>query len=459
MSGLSPARLAAYRIVLHVERNESYAHETLNKIFKTEKLDERDKAFATRLAYGVIAYKGTLEELIARFSNQSKKTKPEISCALQISLYEIFFEGQKDFVAVNQGVELVKEVAPYAKGFANALLRRAVREEHQFPWGDPKKNSDALARLVGLPQWLIDTLIGQYGIEKTTEIAQALNEPSQLFGAVPPWVSTLDEAQKRFAREDVVMHPFDEALPFAVEFDEPSDALKTTLIAKRHVLVVDAAAQLTVALVGAQSGQDILEIGAGRGTKSLLVAASARAKGAPLNLLAAIDIHTFKSELLAKETKRLALNEIQTLTADASSFDALKNVLPENALFDTVLIDAPCTGIGTLRRHVDKRWRLKPNDSAQLAQLNKKLLCANADFVKPGGKIIYATCTIINEENQKVLEDFLNSEIGSSFEIEPIKSSLVPRNWEKFISQEGTFQSLPETSGPDGHFIAVLRRK
>lgn len=460
MSTLSPARLAAYRIVLEVEKNEAYAHETLNRVFRNIKLDDRDKAFATRLAYGVIAYKGVLEAMIQRFSNKPQSTKIEVSCALQIALYEIFYEGQKEFAAVNQGVELVKKVAPFARGFANAILRRAVREKDAFPWGDPAKQSDALSRVVGLPQWLLDTLIKQYGMTAATDIADALNEPSELFAAVPEWVGSLDETKARFKKEDVVAHAYAPELPAALVFDEPAQALQSPLISNRHVLIMDAAAQLTVKLASAQPAQRILEIGAGRGNKSLFLASTARALGTPLEVIHAVDIHAFKSDLLEKEARRLSLSEIKPVTADATKLDAMKEQLSsDEGSYDAVLIDAPCTGVGTLRRHVDKRWRLKPNDSKQLAKVNAQLLWTNAHFVKPGGKLIYATCTILTEENEAVLEGFLKSEIGAQFSIETIAATDVPKQWEKFIQPEGTFQSIPEIGGPDGHFIAVMKRR
>lgn len=459
MSTLSPARYAAYRVVLDVEKNEAYAHETLNRVLRNIELDDRDKAFATRLAYGVIAYKGVLEAMIQRFSNKPQATKIEVSCALQIALYEIYFEGQKEFAAVNQGVELVKKVAPFARGFANAILRRAVREKENFPWGDPEKQSDALARVVGLPQWLLDTLIKQYGFEQATHIAEALNEPSELFAAMPVWVGTKDEIIARFEKECVAAHAYAPEIPTALVFDEPAKALQSPLIAKRHVLIMDAAAQLTVKLSDALPKKRILEIGAGRGSKSLLLASMARNAGTPLELLHAVDIHQFKTDMLRKEARRLSLKEIVPVTSDATKLDAMKAALKsEEKTYDTVVIDAPCSGVGTLRRHVDKRWRLKPNDSKQLAKVNAQLLWTNAHFVKPGGKLIYATCTILTEENEHVLEDFLKSELGADFKIEALATNEVPKAWEKFIQTEGTFQSMPEIGGPDGHFIAVLKR-
>lgn len=458
MGALSPARSVAYKVIFNVEKNESFAHETLSRELEKAHLDERDSAFATRLAYGVIAYRGTLLELIKRLSSKKQMPAPEVSCALQIGLYEIFIDHQKDFVAVNQGVELVKKVAPYARGFANAMLRSATRIRDEFPFGDPATRSDALARQAGLPQWLVDQLVAEYGYEQTVAMTQAFNEPPSLFAAVPAWSGEKQALIEAFARQKVEAVAVSDALPFALELKNPSQAVKTSAVTKRHVLLMDSAAQLTVKLADVRPGQSVLEMGAGRGNKSLMLASSARAQGGPAAAIVSADLHAFKSDLLAKEAKRYNIKEITTQTFDGADLQAAHEALGDK-LFDTVVIDAPCSGVGTLRRHIDKRWTLKATDSRDLARLNAQLLWTNAHFVKPGGKIIYATCTMFNEENGAVVSEFLKTEMGASFTLEPIKPSGVPHGWERFIGEQGTFQSIPEIGGPDGHFIAVLRRK
>lgn len=458
MGALSPSREVAYKVVLTVEKNDAFAHETLSRELDSAHLDERDKAFATRLAYGVIAYRGTLLDLIKRLSTKKQMPASEVSCALQIALYEIFIDNQKDFVAVNQGVELVKKVAPYARGFANALLRSATRLRPDFPFGDATKQSDALARQEGLPQWLIDQLVAEYGFETTAQMARAFNEPPSLFAAVPVWSGTKESIIEALGRQGVEAVAVSDALPFALELKNPALAVKTAAITKRHVLLMDSAAQLTVKMADVRPGEIVMEMGSGRGNKSLMLASSARFHGGPAQQIISVDLHAFKSDLLAKEARRLNLSEISTQTFDGTDSNALKDHLKDTKV-DTIVIDAPCSGVGTLRRHIDKRWTLKPTDSRDLGRLNAKLLYANAQFVKPGGKIIYATCTMFNEENGQVIADFLKTDRGADYTLEPIAATDVPSGWEKFISEEGTFQSIPEIGGPDGHFIAVLRRK
>lgn len=458
MGALSPARSLAYKVILYVEKNDSFAHETLSRELERANLDERDRALATRLAYGVISYKGTLLDIIKRLSTKPQMPTPEVSCALQLALYELFIEKQKDFVAVNQGVELVKKVAPYARGFANALLRRATTMRDEFPFGDPATSSDALARLEGLPQWLVDKLISQYGFEKTRDMTRAFNEPPTLFAALPVWSGSFDEMIDYLKRQGVNASAVSPKLPFALHLQEPAQAVKTGAVQKRQVLLMDAAAQLAVKMADVKPDQRVLEIGAGRGNKSLLLASSARSHGAPAAHIVSVDLHAFKSDLLSKETTRLGITEIETKTFDGSDLEAAKNQLGEE-LFDVLFIDAPCSGVGTLRRHLDKRWSLKPTDSASLAQLNEQLLATGAHFVKPGGKIIYATCTMFNEENSEVVERFLSSEPGQAFSLAPMHADDVPAGWERFIQTNGTFQSIPEIGGPDGHFIAVLTKR
>ena len=171
--------------------------------------------------------------------------------------------------------------------------------------------------------------------------------------------------------------------------------------------------------------------------------------------MAAVDLHSFKLEALSKVAASLGLTSIETIAADATSPEPFKGIDEGSA--DVVLIDAPCSGLGTLRRHPDRVWRAQPSEIESLAALGSALLERCALLVKPGGFVVYSTCTVARRENEDVVEGFLASEVGRQFEPAPL-GGIVPREWDRFVSEAGWFRSHATVGGPDGHFVARLKR-
>jgi 16S rRNA (cytosine967-C5)-methyltransferase len=224
---------------------------------------------------------------------------------------------------------------------------------------------------------------------------------------------------------------------------------------KGLVVAVDACAQLVVALVDPRPGSTVVEVGAGRGTKTLLLQAAAVGTGGPANLYA-VDSHEFKAQLLAERLGRYGVPGVHILVGDATDFSAIDGA-PEAGTVDAVLVDAPCSGLGTLRRHPEKRWRVEPADIESLAVLGSKLLAEAARLVRRGGFVVYSTCTVAERENAGVVSAFLDSDAGSGFLVDSIAGQ-VPEAWQRFVTEEGFFRSLPSVDGPDGHFAARLVR-
>ncbi|MBK5211733.1 MAG: hypothetical protein JJE36_05405 [Coriobacteriia bacterium] len=455
---LSPGRKVAYEVVRKVHAGDSFAHETLSQQLKYAKLDARDAAYATRLSYGVISYDGTLDEILSRLCEKPNHIKPKVRDALKIALYEIFIEEKRDYAAVDQGVELVKSVHPHSSGLANAILRSAIKLSSDFPFGDPATDVEALARAYGFPLWLTKRFVDQFGMSRTETVLAAFNQAPPFYLAVPSWYGEVDTAITALEKEGVVVSLLDPLLPRALKVSNPAIAVAGELVGTRRLFTIDAAAQLVVKLCDARAEETIVEIGSGRGTKTLLLASEARLSGSAAARVIGIDSFEYKSMITLEQALRYGLSEVSVQTVDARDADALIEAVGGSNVADTVLIDAPCSGIGTLRRHVDKRWRLSESDIAALAEISMELLMAASHLVKPKGKIIFATCTMAKEENAEVVQKFLESPQGSSFEIEQIRASELPESWESFITEEGFFQSIPLDDGPDGHFIARIKR-
>lgn len=446
----SRARSLARQVVSRVRERDAYAHETLDTLLKRSELGPRDVAFATRLAYGTISARGTLDEIVAARLAPGSSLQPVVSDCLAVSTYEILFLSTPKRAAVNEGVELVRAVQERAAGLANAVLRRIAESADDFPWGDPATDVVALARLHAHPLWLARSWVDEHGHDVAESMMAANNEPAPLFLAAPGEPETVMQA---LAQEGVRSAPC--ALSGCFVAEDPSAAIKSSAVAERRAFVMDAGAQFAVHAVPLASGTRVVEIGAGRGSKTLLMASRAASAGHEVGLLA-VDTHSHKLDTLRSDAVRLGLGGITTLVADAT--DPVSDAWPAPGTVDAVLVDAPCSGLGTLRRHPDRRWRAVPAEIDALAALGERLLHSAASLVKPGGFVVYSTCTVARRENHDVVASFLASGVGEEFSTDPLNDT-VPGEWLHFITPEGWFQAIPAAGGPDGHFVARLRRE
>ena len=416
-SKASPARLAALDVVRAVRERDAFAQDVIGTRIDRSDLSSEDRAFATKLALGVVSATGTLDEIIDRALNAPSDVKPDVRDALRVSTYEIIFLGKTPHAAVDQGVELVRSFAMSASGLANAVLRKIVLMRQAFPFGDPMRDPEALARLHAFPLWLARKLIVDLGPQEALDVRRASNEQAPLFIAVNA-AKTSDEALvKAFDKLDEGLDP--------VSVDGVSVAgcyrvLDTRalllpevkrMFSQGKILVTDAASQLVAASVLPER-----KPGAGRATKTILLQSDAtRAYGSQL-VLSTLDNHAFKTRLLLERAERYGAEVAEALTGDALELDA---VVGDRA-FDEVFIDAPCSGLGTLRRHPEIRWRIKPADIVEFARVQLGMLQAAAPHVAPGGALAYATCTVTREENNGVVKAFLESEAGAGFKLAPV---------------------------------------
>ena len=389
----TPARLLALKLTREVRERDAYLRELVNASRETTQLDSEEFDFAQVLAFGVVMCRGTLDEAIDRSLSSPRDVKPKVRDCLRISAYELLFLHKPEHAVVDQGVELVRHVTPRAAGLANAVLRKMARDARDFPWGDVATDDAAWARSFGMPLWLAQHLDDEYGHEQATAIMGADLHPAP-----------------RYLRDN----PFDPDSPFAC----------------------DLSAQRAAALVPLEG--TVLEIGAGRGTKTMLLESRALESLGHTVPIHAVELHEYRTQLHRERMEQAGIEGVLSLTGDACNLDGIKGVLP---LYDAVLLDAPCSGTGTMRRHPEIRWKLTSEDVIELAKLQRALLDEAARHVAPGGTLVYATCSILTEENRQVVDAFLAAQPQGAWQL-----------------GEGLFASLPSLNGPDGHFAAVLQR-
>ncbi len=448
----SPARRFARQVITTVRERSGFAHDVLDAALQKSDLSAEDRSLATRLTYGSIQTQGTLDDAVDRYATAGR-IEPRVRDALRLAAYELLYLHTPSRAAVHQGVELVREVRQQAAGLANAVLRRLAEDAPSFPWGDPEHDNAALARLYAHPRWIADLWLAELGRERAGAVMAADNEPPPLFVAHNPFAGGLGDALELLESDGA--RPVDCELPGCYRLTEPAAAVRSEALRTGLVVASDAAAQMVTRLSRVDPGQRLLEIGSGRGTKTLLTQAAAVAAGGPAEIYA-IDLHAFKAKLLRRRLDGFGVPGVTALVGDATDLASVQG-LPAGLLFDAALIDAPCTGLGTLRRHPDQRWRMQAADVEALADLGATLLSQAAGLVRSGGCVVYSTCTIASHENAQVIQSFLETDQGEEYRVEDLAQDVVP-DWHRFITDEGFFQSLPEPDGPDGHFAARLRR-
>jgi len=450
---VTPARKLALEVVTRVTVDEAWAPQVLDAALRARKLDDREASFATRLAYGTVEMLAPIDEAILELAQRPGRIRPRVMNALRVTAYELLWLDTPAAVAVDQGVEMVRSRDQHAAGFANALLRKLAERAPTFPWGDPETDFAALARLTGFPAATAQYLAAQLGDRAVREFMRSSALPAPLFLALNPFLGDTDASLA--ALESAGAEPEPCEPEGCVRCGAPRQALASEVVTSGRALVCDASAQLVASLPVAVGGGHVVDIGAGRGTKSALIAAAALRAGISATVTA-IDVHEWKVETLRARMVELQVPGVDGLVADATDPEALDSAIATPA--DVVLVDAPCSGTGTLRRHPEKRWRFSPQAVPSLTELQSRLLLASARLVRVGGFVVYSTCSVLPPENMGVVGAFLGSEEGSQFEIVDVRE-YITEGFRRFVTAEGCFQSMPEPDGPDGHFAVLLRRR
>lgn len=448
----TPARRLAAEVVERVVRDQAWASGVLDAALRKSNLDRREAAFATRLAYGAIELLPVLDDAIRSRASRPGRIKPRVMAALRVAAYDVLMLDTPHAIAVDQGVALVKEHDTYAASFANAVLRKLAAEADEFPWGDPETDIEALGRLSGFSVELVQRLIGELGERAAMDFIKGSMGPPPFYVAANPHKTTVPALA---AALEAAGSPVTEYLPQGcLRCHEPAAALSSDLLEAGSALAADRSAQIVASLVPLDAGPRVLEIASGRGNKTALMDFAAVRAGVPRRI-AAVDSHDWKTGVLEQRMALLGVTDYSTRVLDATDASGLEGGV--GADFDAALVDAPCSNLGTLRRHPEQRWRYTDDMPQRLATLGNALLQATARLVRPGGFVVYSTCTVLPSENARVIEAFLAHGVGREFRVVTLNDR-VPPDVVQNVTPEGYYQSVPGPDGPDGHFAALLQR-
>jgi 16S rRNA (cytosine967-C5)-methyltransferase len=408
---------------------------------RAARLDARDRRWTQELVYGMLRCRAWLDTLLSsRVRGGLARLDADVTDLLRLGVYQLLYMGSVPaYAAIAQTVELTKRRHGIgASRLANAVLRRLDRDRAEGPAGleppVPVDPLDALALRFSHPRWLVARWTARWGADETAALLRANNVEAPLvvrpYGIVREQLEAMLEAagvhvaESPLVRDSIVLR---------------STAALTELGAYRQGLffVQDPAATLVTQYACVPTGSLVADLCAAPGGKSLELARNAR-------LVVAGDRSLARLERLVANVRRVEARNVVAVAADG--------LAPAIRTVDVALIDAPCTGTGTFRRHPDARWRLKASDLALLATTQRALLAAAATIVRPGGLLVYSTCSLEPEENDEQIETFLSEH--PSWALEPPPENVVPAA----VLDAGRLRTLPQRHDIDGAFAARLRR-
>ena len=428
--------------------------QALEETFRGLNPDPREKALAWELAYGVCRWQNLLDHHLARFSNKPiNKLSPEVLILLRIGAYQILkLDRIPDRAAVHATVEAASQSLPrWKSGFVNGVLRNLVNHKDRVEL--PNQESDPagyLAVAESHPRWLVERWIREFGFLKAQTLLRAHNQRAGLCLRTNPLAGNREDLLARLREAGLEAHP-GKYSPQAVMAPGGSAAMLDEILNSPGRVLFHAqseAAQTVAFLAAPRPGERILDLCAGVGGKTLHLAELNHDQGR----ITALEISPERIAVGQKATAEAGLSSIRYRQGDALKIgpDRLGG-----ESFETVLIDAPCTGSGVLASRPDIRWRLRPDSPARMAPVQDGLLEAGAGLTAPGGVLVYATCSLFPEENRERVEAFLSRH--PEFGLEDPRP-LLPDSLKTLVNGDGFLSTDPAEHGLEGFFGARMKR-
>ena len=445
-------RDAAFRALLAAETGPIYVDQALARVLHRAGLPARERALATELAYGVARRQGTLDWGLARFSRRApERLDPPVRVALRLGAYQLWYLDRiPAHAAVDESVRLVRRHGPaYAAGYVNAVLRAAGRRGFPHAAVPPRERDLAghLALVHAHPPWLVERWLARLGPEETERLLEANNRVPPLSARVNRLRAEPQALAAALAARGVAVEP-GRFLPEALRLGHGVQPAELAAFREGALTWQDESSMLAVHVLDPRPGELVVDVAAAPGGKATHIAERMGDRGR----VVACDIDRRRLSKVGEAARRLGLGCIEPLALDGRK-------LPERlgGRADRVLADVPCTGLGVIARRPDLRWRKAPADVEALARLQRELLRAAAACLKPGGVLVYSTCTTEPEENQQVVEGFL-AEAGAAFVADDLRPWLPASLRDEPGTDRGWIQLWPHRHGVDGFFIARLRR-
>jgi 16S rRNA (cytosine967-C5)-methyltransferase len=456
---VSPARRAAFEILRRVEQESAYSSALLATF--GDELNSKDRALTHELVLGILRRRLWLDRTIEHFAGRSlAKLDLAVVLALRIGLYQLKFLSRiPPSAAVNESVNLVRAARlKSAAGFANGVLRQATREPEYNPAANVDDPLERLTIETSHPRWLVERWVNQFGFAEASALARANNNPAPVafrFTAKAYSQNHSEDLLGELRSAGAEIQPSSIArnswrLVGPKSNDDGEDATEPhgkmpTLLRKLSddglIYFQDEGSQLVAQLVGVQTGELVLDVCAAPGSKSTLMAAET-----PEATIFAGDLYEHRAGTIKQFASQQQTRNIRFIV-----YDATQELPFTNRSFDRVLVDAPCSGTGTLRHNPEIRWRLQASDIKELSAKQKRILANAAAMVRRQGTLIYSTCSLETEENEAIVNDFCEKHPDFAVSELNLPATLSARN--------GSVRTWPHRDDTDGFFVTAFQRK
>ena len=435
-------RELAMQVLQKVHVEGAYANVALAETLREMCLPERDRRFLTELVYGVTKAGETLDYMIGRYVADLRKAQPAIRELLRLGFYQIFLMDRvPPSAACDTAVELAKKHGRRgADSFVNGVLRAALREPERAALPDGR-NAHALALRTWHPKWLVERWMRAYGYERTEALCRCNNTSAPLSVRVNTLRTNRPALMEQFTAAGAQVRA-SAWVPDGIVLGTHGALDELAPLCMGLAQVQDESSMLVAHVLAPEPGMTVVDACAAPGGKTTHIAQRMENRGRIL----AFDIYEKKIRRIERNAQRLGISIIEAQMCDAREIGTAYA-----GQADRVLVDAPCSGLGVLRRKPDARWKKSPEDVKTLPPLQRAILASAAEAVKKGGVLVYSTCTMEECENAAIVADFLRTH--TDFVLEETGGFLPVQK-----TTEHMVQIMPETDGPDGFFIARMRR-
>ena len=453
-SKIDKTRELALKILYKIDKEKAYSNIILNEMIKQNKnnLQNRDIGLIAEIVYGTTTWRLTLDEIIKKYSKlKLKKISIWILNILRMSIYQIIFLDKiPKSAAVNEGVELAKKYGhKSSSNFVNAILRKANKKDYEELF-NIEDNIEKISKAYSIPIWILKKLSKELDIKQIKEIAKASNLRPNISIRINNLKITKEKLIKELGNRNINIK--ESLLKDFLILENAKSIEEIPEFKQGKFTVQDETAGLIAIILNPNESDKILDACSSPGGKTTYLAEMMKNKGK----IEAWDIHEHRTKLVEKTAKRLGITNVQTNVKDATIYDK-----KYKEKFDKILLDVPCLGIGVLKRKPDIKWQKEEKDIEEITKTQKEILQTCSQYLKKGGEIVYSTCSILKEENENIIEEFLKN--NKNFELEKInlqKNTKIENRefFQKYIKND-TYLQVYQNKHTDGFFICKLTKK
>ncbi len=432
---IDKTREIALKIVYKIDKEEAYSNIELNEQIKQNRknLTEKDIGLISEIVYGVTTWRLTLDEIIKKYSKiKIKKISPWILNILRMGIYQIIFLDKiPKSAAVNESVNLAKRYGhASSSNFVNAILRKIEKNDYE-EFFKIEDDIERISKTTSMPKWIVEELMKSNDEKEVEQICKNSNIKPKVTIRVNTLKINKQELIERLKEKNTECKETAEKLDDFLILEKVKNIENVEEFKQGYFTIQDISAGQTAKILNPQPGELVLDACSAPGGKTTYMAELMKNKGK----IEAWDIHEHRTKLVEQNAQRLGINIIETKVKDASLYD---ESLKEK--FDKILLDVPCLGIGVIKRKPDIKWQRKPEDIEKITEIQKKILNNCSKYLKNNGTIVYSTCSILKDENEEVVNEFLKE------------------NSEYYIKPEETRNILPNQE-EDGFFICKIYKK